>query len=76
LLVSAFKPAEHGEGVVLRVANPTAAPLQARVTLGFPFDRAEPLRLDEAPEDFPLERKGSTLQFAVPAHALRTLGIF
>ncbi|MBW2387224.1 MAG: hypothetical protein JRG89_02200 [Deltaproteobacteria bacterium] len=76
LLLSAFKPAETEEGVVLRVLNPTTAPQQAKITLGFPFERAEPARLDESPEEFPLTREGPTLHFPVPPHALRTLIIF
>lgn len=77
LLLSALKPADDGEGIVLRVLNPTATLQQARVTLGFPFERAVALRLDEAPEvrDCAVSREGRTLQFPVPPHALRTLGI-
>jgi mannosylglycerate hydrolase len=75
LLLSAFKPAESGEGVVLRVLNPTTTPQQARITLGFPFERAAGLRLDEESEAYPLSQEGSTLSFPVPAHGLRTLGI-
>ncbi|MEO1916254.1 MAG: glycosyl hydrolase-related protein, partial [Myxococcales bacterium] len=76
VVVSAFKPSESGDGVVLRVLNPTKAPQEARVTLGFPFERVEALRLDEELDAFSISRDGPTLQFLVPAHALRTLGIF
>jgi hypothetical protein len=76
LLLSAFKPAESGECAVLRVSNPTAAPLEACVTLGFPFERVEAMRLDEELEPYPLSRDGVALRFSVPAHGLRTLGIF
>ena len=75
LVLSAFKPAESGKGVVLRVLNPAATAQTACVTLGFPFERAEPLRLDEAPADFSLSREGATLHLEVPPHALRTFGV-
>jgi alpha-mannosidase len=76
LLVSAFKPAARGEGVVLRVLNPTATSHEAHVVLGFPFERAEPLRLDETPEAHPLSHQGRVLRFPVPPHAARTIGIY
>ena len=60
---------------MVRVLNPTASPQRAELTLGFEFDRAETLRLDEESEDYPLSRDGQTLRFPVPPHALRTLGI-
>jgi alpha-mannosidase len=75
LVVSALKPAEEGDGLVLRVSNPTTAPLDAHVTLGFPFDTARSLRLDEEPDEHVVTRKGATIHFSVRPHALRTLGI-
>ena len=75
LLISALKPAEAGDGIVLRLSNPTGAVQEACVTLGFPFERVESLRLDEEPADYPVSREGATLRFSVPPHALRTLGI-
>lgn len=75
LLLSAFKPAESGDGVVVRILNPTATAQEARVTFGFPFEKSKTLRLDEAPDAFPLRRRGQTLCFPVPPHALRTVGV-
>jgi len=75
LLLSTLKPAEQGEGIILRVLNPTASDLEARVTLGFPFQRARAVRLDEELASDPLERQGPVLRFPIPAHALRTLRI-
>jgi len=73
LLLSALKPAEAGAGLVVRVLNPTGAPLRARLRLGFAFARADALRLDESPAADPVTRDGDTLGFEVPAHALRSL---
>jgi alpha-mannosidase len=75
LLLSAFKPAENGDGVVLRVLNPTAVFHEAVLTLGFPFERADSLRLDEEPSNTRIERSGATLRFPVPPRALRTLRV-
>ncbi len=75
LLLSALKPAEDGEGLVLRLSNPTGVPQEARVTLGIPFQEARPLRLDEEPSGHPITREGATLRFPVPPHALRTVRI-
>jgi alpha-mannosidase len=75
LLLSAFKPSENGDGAVLRVLNPTAVAHEAVLTLGFPFERAEALRLDEVPSDTRIERSDATLRFSVPPRALRTLRI-
>ncbi len=76
LLVSTLKPAEKGAGFVLRVLNPTEESLKAGVRLGFPFDEARPVRLDEeSGDDFAIVREGSTLRFAVPPHALETVWI-
>ena len=76
LVLSAFKPAEGGNGVVVRILNPTTAAQQARITLGFPFERSVMLRLDETPEASSPQRDGQSLCFSVPPHALRTVGVF
>ena len=75
LLLSAFKPAEGGQGVVVRILNTKSTAQEARVTIGFPFEKAEMLRLDETPESSSPRREGQTLHFSVPPHALRSVGI-
>ena len=67
--------AENGDGAVLRVLNPTAVAHEAVLTVGFPFERAEALRLDDELSDVRIERSGATLRFPVPPRALRTLRI-
>ncbi|MBW2447537.1 MAG: hypothetical protein JRG83_16635 [Deltaproteobacteria bacterium] len=75
LALSALKPAESGVGFVLRVLNPGSEAREARVTLGFPFERAEAVRLDETPEAQEVSRDGATLRFNVPAHGLRSVHV-
>ena len=75
LVLSALKPAERGAGLVVRVLNPGGADCEAALHLGFPFARAEAVRLDETPCAEPVTRSGEVLRFAVPAHALRSVRI-
>jgi mannosylglycerate hydrolase len=75
LVLSALKPAECGEGLVVRVLNPTDSAHEATLALGFRFARAEALRLDESPAGETVRREGDLLRFAVPAHALRSIRI-
>jgi len=81
LLVSAFKPAHGGSGVVVRVANPTSLAREAALVVGFPFADVSAVRLDETTppvsrdgdEAGRIERDGASLRFRVPARGLRTL---
>jgi alpha-mannosidase len=75
LVLSAVKPAEDGRGLVVRVLNPTGAACEAELRLGFPFERAEAVRLDETPCGDPVTRSAETLRFPVPPHALRSVRI-
>lgn len=51
LLLSACKPAEQGDGIIVRLLNPGAAEATGTLTPGFSVERAEVLRLDERPVD-------------------------
>jgi mannosylglycerate hydrolase len=73
ILLSALKPAEQGEGVVVRLLNPTDTGVEARLTVGFPFRAAESLCLDERPADFPLTVRDEVITLPLPPHAVRTL---
>jgi alpha-mannosidase len=75
LLLSALKPSETGAALVVRVLNPTDAPHDATLRLGFPFAGAESVRLDETPATGAVTRDGDTLCFPVPPHALRGVRI-
>jgi mannosylglycerate hydrolase len=73
VLLSALKPAMRGDGIVLRLLNPTGDAIDAEVRLGFPVRALRPVRLDEEPDDWPVECSGRSLRVRVPAHALRTV---
>jgi alpha-mannosidase len=75
LLLTALKPAEDGDGLIVRVLNPGDEIVQARLTLGFPYGEAAGVRLDEEPAPLELERDAGTLRFPVPPRALRSLRI-
>jgi len=73
LVLSALKPAEHGDGIVLRVLNPGDSPVRAIVRTGFALEAAHPLRLDESPASFALTETPESVSFDVPPHALRSV---
>lgn len=75
LVLSALKPAEDGEGFVLRVLNPTDEEKEAVVSFGFDVSDARAVRLDEEAIDYDVVRSGRELRFAVPAHALRSVRV-
>ncbi len=75
IVLSAIKPAEDGDGFVLRVLNPTARATDATVILGLPLADAVSIRLDEGPDGQPIERDGSRLTYAVRPHALRSIRV-
>ncbi len=75
LLLSGLKPAEDGDGMVLRVLNPTDATLEAEIRLGFAIASASPVQLDETPISQPLPIEDNRLRFPVPPHSLRSLRI-
>jgi alpha-mannosidase/mannosylglycerate hydrolase len=75
LVLSAVKPAEDGDGAIVRVLNPTDDPVEAALEFGLPVGAATSVRLDESPDDRDLRQDGSTLWFGVPAHALRSIRV-
>jgi mannosylglycerate hydrolase len=73
VLLSTLKPAAGGDGIVLRLLNPTDDALDAVVRLGFPVASARSVRVDEQPEDWPVRFSDGSLQVGVPPHTLRTV---
>ena len=73
LVLSALKPAELGDGLVVRVQNPGSSSVRAVVRTGFPLAAAHALRLDESATDFALDATPEAVSFDVPPHALRSV---
>jgi mannosylglycerate hydrolase len=75
LVLSALKPAQDGDAIILRVLNPTDADVGAVVRLGVPFSSARACRLDETETDDVVDASAGAVRFPVGAHALRTVRI-
>ncbi len=82
VVLSALKPADDGDGLVLRLAHPGPGPVDATVRLGFGVVAAESVRLDETPdaEAVALDADagggaggGAVLRLAVGPHGVRTV---
>jgi hypothetical protein len=71
LAFTACKPAEDGNGIVLRCANLTGRTLRARWRIGVPISEALLARLDETPIGS-LATDGSSIPFEVEARAVHT----
>jgi mannosylglycerate hydrolase len=75
VLVEALKPAEDGEGIILRLLNPSDEEVRTRVQIGWVGRRATPVRLDESVDGKAVELRDGVLDAVVGAHALRTFRI-
>lgn len=73
LVLSAVKPAEDGDGFVVRVLNPTDAPATACLRVGLPISAAVAVRLDEETAEHRVEMEGGVVRFDVPPRALRSV---
>jgi alpha-mannosidase len=73
VLLSALKPAVRGNGIVLRLLNPSGEAIDAVVQLGFPIAAARAVRLDETADPAPIDFSDHSLRLRIPAHALRTV---
>jgi hypothetical protein len=73
IVLSALKPADDGDGTIIRLLNPTGDDSTATIELGLDVTSAAATNLDETEADRPLALDGRTLRVDVPAHALRTV---
>jgi alpha-mannosidase/mannosylglycerate hydrolase len=73
LILSAVKPAESGDGIVVRVLNPSADAVRAILALGFRVTRVAAVRLDETPSGDALVATPRAVEFDIPPRALRSL---
>lgn len=73
-LVSAFKPAENGDGVILRLFNPTRGTRKASVEFPPSVQHVQETRLDESmPEDLGAVSAQSAITLELLPFAVRTL---
>lgn len=73
LVVSAVKPADDGNGIVVRCLNPSDAGATATLRLGFGVAAAHAVALDETPLADVVRLDGDVLRFSVSPHALRSV---
>ncbi len=73
LVLSAIKPAERGDGIAVRVLNPSDRSVEACLHLGLSIASATAVRLDEEPVDHAVATDGRTVRFVVPPRALRSV---
>ncbi|NCY16994.1 MAG: hypothetical protein EBX39_09530 [Actinobacteria bacterium] len=75
IALSALKPAEDGDGMVLRVLNPDDGTVEASVGFAVAIGEVSPVRLDETPSEEPFEFEGTRLRFPIGPHRLRSFRI-
>ena len=75
ILLSAVKPAAEGDGIIVRLLNPTDSVVKAGIHIGLPFSRVEAVRLDETPADGSVAVEKEHCSLTIAAHALRSLRI-
>jgi mannosylglycerate hydrolase len=73
MLLSALKPADDGQGFVVRVLNPTGAAVEASLRVDTGLSGVESVRLDETSIDAPVARAGGWVTVVVDPHRLQSL---
>ena len=72
-VLSACKPAERGDGIVVRVLNPTDDPDVATLHFGVDVRDATAVQLDETPTGDEVDHDGRVVRLPVPPHTLRSV---
>lgn len=75
VLLSSWKPAEDGDGAIVRLLNPTDAACDAVLRFGVPLRSVESVRLDEAATEETAVLDGRVVRVRVPPHGLRSLRV-
>lgn len=73
LVLSACKPAEDGDGMVVRVQNPTSQPVAARLFIANGLQSVRAVRLDETPADGSPRLHQGAVEFELAPGALASL---
>jgi mannosylglycerate hydrolase len=74
-VLSACKPAQDGERVVVRVLNPSDDEEEVHLNFGLDVRRARPVGLDEQPVEDLVTHRGRVVGMYVPPHALRSVRV-
>lgn len=75
LVLSAVKPPEEGDGLVVRVYNPTRKEVMAELETAFPIGEAKEIRLDESSLAAIVPASSHLLRFPVRSGEIKTLRI-
>lgn len=75
VVLSALKPAEDGDGLIVRLSNPTDAAALATLTFGVPITGGVSVHLDETPDGGPLDHDDTRLTVRLGPHALRSVRV-
>ncbi len=74
-ILSACKPAADGNGIVVRVLNPSDDPDEIALRFGFDIADATAVRLDETPDGNRIAHDRRTISMTVAPHALRSVRV-
>lgn len=76
VVLSALKPAEDGDGAIVRLLNETAQAEQVALRFGVPLVDVQAVRLDESADPgAQLVRSGDSVRLEVGAHSARTMRV-
>ncbi|HEY7439590.1 MAG TPA: glycosyl hydrolase-related protein [Acidimicrobiia bacterium] len=73
LVLSALKPAEDDDGIIVRVLNPTDTPIDGELRVDLPVRTARGVRLDETDDGGDVMFEDRTVRLTVGAHQLRSV---
>lgn len=76
VVISAFKPAESGDGIIVRLYNSDAAVVKAKVDLGFKIDRVQEVDLTENNIYRSVSTDGSKFEFSLGSYEIKTFKLF
>lgn len=75
LQLTAIKPTEAGDGIIVRLLNPSDRTVTGTLQLGFPATDVSVVRLDETCLDESVDWGNGSVRVVVPARALRSFQI-